>query len=200
MQPYSPQYASESKGPRILGVFWSFFALSTVLVSAQLYIRAKILQNIGPEDYMIIGAMVMVATYTVLGTVDVYMGYGRHTAVIMQEGGMDLLERVLLVNYINFAFGIMSFTSPKLAIAALLNRILNPGRFHRIGLWALTGLVFMSSSILIVVLFTMCDPPKALWQIHLVAAGATCRPMPTLIGYAIFTGGVSDHCSVVDTG
>jgi hypothetical protein len=38
----------------------------------------------------------------------------------------------------------------------------------------------------------MCDPPKALWQIPLVAKGeATCKSSWILINYAIFTGGES---------
>jgi hypothetical protein len=38
----------------------------------------------------------------------------------------------------------------------------------------------------------MCDPPKALWQISLVAKGeATCKSPWILINYAIFTGGES---------
>lgn len=117
-------------------------------------------------------------------------GYGKHTAAIVEQGGMDRLEQVLLLNYINFALGIMSFSIPKLAIAALLNRILNPGRFHQVFLWALTGTVFVTSSICIIVLFTMCDPPQALWKTQLLSHGATCRPQVVLVDYAIFTGGI----------
>jgi hypothetical protein len=134
----------------------------------------------------------MLTGYTVVSTVNVGLGYGKHTAVILQEGGMDLLVKILIVNYADFALGIMSFTTPKLAIAALLNRVMNPGIFHRWWLWFLTSLVFVSSTICIVVLFTMCDPPRALWQIDLLSAGqATCRPQKILVGYAIFTGGTS---------
>lgn len=132
----------------------------------------------------------MLTGYTVVTTVNVGLGYGKHTAIIMQEGGMDLLVKVLLINYADFALGIMSFTTPKLAIAALLNRIMNPSKFHRVWLWFLTALVFVSSTICIVVLFTMCDPPEALWKIELVSSGAaTCRSNDILVGYAIFTGG-----------
>ena len=103
---------------------------------------------------------------------------------------MDLVERILLINYVDFALGIMSFTTPKLAVAALLNRIMNPTLFHRIWLWILTGSVFVASSICIIVLFTMCDPPQALWKVRLMSEGATCRPTKILVGYAIFTGGM----------
>lgn len=132
----------------------------------------------------------MLASYTILTTEIVHLGYGKHTVIIINEGGMDLLEKVLLLNYVNFALGIMSFTTPKLAIAALLNRVMNPGRFHRVFLWVLAGFVFVASTICIIVLFTMCDPPKALWKTTLLAQGATCRPQRVLVDYAIFTGGM----------
>jgi hypothetical protein len=132
----------------------------------------------------------MLAGYTVVTTELVALGYGKHTTIIVQDGGMELLEKVLLINYVNFALGIMSFATPKLAIAALLNRVLNPGRFHRVFLWVLTGSVFITSAICIIVLFTMCDPPRALWKIQLLEEDATCRPQKVLVDYAIFTGGM----------
>lgn len=77
--------------------------------------------------------------------------------------------KVSLVNYIDFALGIVSFSLPKLAVAALLNRIMNPNRLQMAILWGLTGMVALASGICIIVLFTMCDPPKALWNTQLVA-------------------------------
>ncbi|KAL3441959.1 hypothetical protein BJX65DRAFT_321756 [Aspergillus insuetus] len=181
MAEISPHIASETKGPRTLGIFWAFYAVSVLMVSARLYIRAKWLKNTGLDDYIIAASMVMLTGYTVLSTVNVGLGYGKHTAVILQEGGMEWLVKILIVNYADFVLGIMSFTTPKLAIAALLNRVMN-----------LSHLVFVSSTICIVVLFTMCDPPRALWQIDLLSSGqATCRPQEILVGYAIFTGAIS---------
>ncbi|OJK01988.1 hypothetical protein ASPACDRAFT_40804 [Aspergillus aculeatus ATCC 16872] len=185
------EYASQTKGPKILGVFWAFFSVSAVTVSARLYIRSRMLKNIGLDDYIIALATFILAGYTTLTTAVVALGYGKHTAAIVEKGGMDRLEQVLLLNYINFALGIMSFATPKLAIAALLNQILNPGRFHQVFLWALAGTVFVTSSICIIVLFTMCDPPQALWKTQLLSQGATCRAQVVLVDYAIFTGAVS---------
>ncbi|KAL2815094.1 hypothetical protein BJX63DRAFT_420468 [Aspergillus granulosus] len=210
MEAIPPHFAAETKGPRILGTFWSFYTVSVLMVSTRLHIRARWLRNIGLDDYLIAVSMVfifrplkmcinsmlivqsMLTGYTVVSTVNVGLGYGKHTATIVQDGGMDLLVKILIVNYADFALGIMSFTTPKLAIAALLNRVMNPGRVHRWWLWFLTGLVSVSSTVCIIVLFTMCDPPRALWQIDLISAGeATCRPERILVGYAIFTGAIS---------
>lgn len=58
MDQITPEYASQTKGPRILGVFWSFFLVSVLMVSARLYIRMRWLKNIGLDDYIIAVAMV----------------------------------------------------------------------------------------------------------------------------------------------
>ncbi|KAL4804203.1 hypothetical protein BDV18DRAFT_162611 [Aspergillus unguis] len=191
-----PDYASETKGPQVLGVFWAFYIMSLVMVTARLYIRARWLRNIGLDDYIIVLCMVIISAYTALTTVNVSLGYGKHTQAIVSNHGLAHLSNLLLMNYIDFAVGIMSFTVPKFAIAALLNRILNPGYFHRIWLWLLSALVFVSSSICIIILFTLCDPPEALWHPELMARGATCRPLTLLVGYAIFTGAMSAFADI----
>lgn len=58
MAPFSADYVNESKAPQILGTFWAFFIVSIIMVSARLYIRAKMLRNIGLEDYIIALTMV----------------------------------------------------------------------------------------------------------------------------------------------
>ncbi|KUM60935.1 hypothetical protein ACN42_g6181 [Penicillium freii] len=195
MATMDAEYINQKKGTRILGVFWAFYSVSVVMVSLRLYIRARMLKNIGLDDYIIVVAMVMVTSYTIFTTVIVVLGYGSHTSVLMEKGGIGLVERILVLSYANFALGIISFTTPKLAIAALLNRIMNPSRFHRIWLWILTSFVFVASTICIIVLFTFCDPPEALWKINLLSEGATCRSTTILVGYAIFAGVMS---AVVD--
>lgn len=123
--------------------------------------------------------------YCGLTTANVSIGYGRHAVFLTQ----NTLEKAILLNTVSFLFGIISFTVPKLAVSAMLNRILNPNIIHRIGLWFLTGFAAAVSAICIIILFTMCDPPKALWQTHLVMGGAKCKDTWILIDYAIFTGG-----------
>lgn len=128
----------------------------------------------------------MTLAYASVTSANVVLGYGRHADTLSPER----LVKVSLVNYADFALGIVSFSLPKLAVAALLNRIMNPNWFQKSILWLLTGLVALTSGICIVVLFTMCDPPRALWDVSLVMQGnAKCRDISILIDYAIFTGG-----------
>ncbi|OJJ75163.1 hypothetical protein ASPBRDRAFT_53113 [Aspergillus brasiliensis CBS 101740] len=134
MAAISPEYAHQTKGPRILAVFWAMTSLAILAVAARLFIRIKVLRNPGADDWLIAASMFFSISYSVVTTVDVALGYGKHAVVIA-----DRLELVLLVNYINFALGIISFALPKLAVAALLSRFLNPTTIQRAILWGLTG-------------------------------------------------------------
>lgn len=121
--------------------------------------------------------------YVGLTTANVLVGYGRHAFTL----SIPHLEKAILLNTIGFLFGILSFTIPKIAVAAMLNRILNPSKWHRIFVFFLVGLSAVVSVICIIILFTMCDPPEAMWNVSIT--NATCRDSWILINYAIFTGG-----------
>lgn len=124
----------------------------------------------------------MCLIYVGISHANVNVGYGK------QQSALDIenVETAILLNVTSFIFGILSFTIPKLAVVAMLNRILNPTRFQRYFLWALTGLGTVVSIVCILVLFTMCTPPRGLWKVRM---GAECRDPWILIDYAIFTGG-----------
>lgn len=124
--------------------------------------------------------------YCGVTTGNIVVGYGRH-AVFLSP---DALEMAILLNTVSFLFGILSFSLPKLAVSAMLDRILNPSLVNRIILWFLTVFAAIAAFICILILFTRCDPPKALWQTQLLQEGATCSDPWILVNYAIFTGGM----------
>ncbi|KAI4618412.1 hypothetical protein J4E80_005010 [Alternaria sp. BMP 0032] len=65
----------------------------------------------------------------------VQAGNGRHFSVLTDEQRSG----AILYTLAGFPPGIFSFGIPKLAVVALLTRITNPSRKHRIFLWAMTG-------------------------------------------------------------
>lgn len=91
---------------------------------------------------------------------------------------------------VSFIFGTISFVLPRLAVAALLHRILNLNRIRRIILWGLVTLVAIVSFVNIVIYFTICNPPEALWKTWMISTGvAKCRDARVLINYCTFSGG-----------
>jgi hypothetical protein len=126
---------------------------------------------------------VLSLVYVGITTANVCVGYGRHAFTLSVES----LNKAILLNTIGFLFGILSFTVPKMAVAAMLIRIMNPSRWHRIWVWFLVSFAAAVSIVCILLLFTSCDPPQAMWNVTMV--NATCRNPWILIDYAIFTGG-----------
>lgn len=49
---------TENKGPPILAVMWALTALTAVIVTVRLYVRAFIVKNFGLDDWLVIISMV----------------------------------------------------------------------------------------------------------------------------------------------
>ncbi|KAJ5593874.1 uncharacterized protein N7459_000082 [Penicillium hispanicum] len=179
---------NQDKGPKILAVLWTLTALATLTVVARIFIRLRMLKAFGIDDYLIILAIILGLAYCGTTTAAIAYGFGKHAKALTQHN----MEMAILLNTVSFLFGILSFTVPKIAVTAMLNRILNPALGQKILLWGLVGTATIVSCICIIILFTMCDPPKALWLVHLAMEGkATCKSSWILVDYAMFTGALS---------
>ncbi|KZN84865.1 hypothetical protein EN45_090250 [Penicillium chrysogenum] len=176
------------KGPEMMAVMWTMTALATLLVIARLCIRQRMLRNFGFDDWLIGASMIFGLIFVATATVSVTYGYGQH----MSNLDPKTVEPALMWNMISFIFGIISFAIPKLAVAALLHRILNPSLIQRITVWGLVILVAIIALINILIYVTMCNPPRALWKPSMILKGeATCRDVWILINYATFNGAFS---------
>ncbi|KAJ6128237.1 hypothetical protein N7471_009454 [Penicillium samsonianum] len=177
-----------NKGPEMMAVMWSMTTLATLLVIARLCVRQRMLRNFGFDDWLIGASMIFGLIFVATTTVSVTYGYGQHTSNL----GPKTAELALMWNMISFIFGIISFALPKLAVAALLHRILNPNLIQRLIVWGLVCLVAVIALINILIYVTMCNPPQALWKTSMVLSGeATCRDVWILINYATFNGAFS---------
>ncbi|KAL5365186.1 Alpha/Beta hydrolase protein [Aspergillus floccosus] len=193
-------YDAQDKGPTLLVVIWTLTALTTLMVAVRLFIRTKIIRNLGLDDWLIAFSMVSAtahdhintqSTVQVLGlinvalaTLAVHHGFGKHSSTI----GPVATEKANFIIDIGWIFGILSFAVPKLGVAALLNRILNPSPRVWWMIWGLTGFVGAVAVVNIIIFFTSCNPPEALWH---PTEGMTCRSTDVIIGYATFNGAMS---------
>lgn len=122
----------------------------------------------------------------VTNQVAIAFGYGKHT----KQLDLKDAQNAVLWNMISFFFGIAAFAVPKLAVAALLHRVLNPSRIQRIIIWGLTSLVAAVAIVNILIYITTCDPPQGLWKFTMIAKGeAKCRSPWVLVDFATFNGG-----------
>ncbi|TDZ38416.1 hypothetical protein CTRI78_v010852 [Colletotrichum trifolii] len=86
----------------------------------------------------------------------------------------------------------MSFGLPKLAVVALLTRLMNPSKAHKIFLWAMTLFCLMNLVGCVVILFAQCQPSRSQWDFSVIGF---CWDKWTLVYFAIYSGAV---CAFVD--
>lgn len=117
-------------------------------------------------------------------------GNGRHfDAMLLTQP--EKLEKALLFTLLNFPFGILAFGLPKLAVVALLTRIMNPSRAHKFFLWGLSLLCVVVLLGCVPMLFGQCTPAYSQWDLSFPPDKKKCWPKHVLVDYAIASGGLS---------
>lgn len=96
------------------------------------------------------------------------------------------MEGVILFTMLNFPFGIFAFGLPKIAVVALLVRIMNPSKFHRLFLWFLSIFCLVGLVGCIAILFGQCTPSYSQW--HFEITDKTCWDKWIIVWYAIGAG------------
>lgn len=87
-----------------------------------------------------------------------------------------------------FAPGVMSFGLPKIAVVALLTRIMNPSRWHALFLWCLSIFCLVNLLGCVIILFAQCQPSHSQWDF---SVEKTCWDKWILVYFAIYSGGMA---------
>jgi hypothetical protein len=120
---------------------------------------------------------------TAVAIVATTYGNGKHFDTL----SLNEMQGAIFWTILGFPFGIMAFAIPKLAVVALLQRLLNPNRWHRIFLWVLASLCTGALLGCVVILFAQCSPAESQWTFSITEK--TCIDKWILVDYAIFAGG-----------
>ncbi|KAM0201584.1 hypothetical protein ACHAQI_011161 [Fusarium lateritium] len=178
--PHSKAYLEANKGPAILGIVLTVSILSTVFVFGRVFTRKRIIGALHLDDWFTIVALWCQVAVTIVAVRD---GNGRHfdTLTVSQQ------QNAIFFTVLGFPFGVMAFGFPKLAVVALIARLMNPGRVHRIFLWTLAGCCMLSLVGCIIILFAQCSPVESQWDFSIT--DKSCWSPYILIDFAIFSGG-----------
>ncbi|KAK3388782.1 hypothetical protein B0T20DRAFT_457352 [Sordaria brevicollis] len=163
----------DDKGPMIIAVCWVFTILALLFVGARLYVRAIIHNKLGADDYIIIFSCFCAVLSNIFVTMSVSWGNGRHFAEL------DLEQKENTIKWMMAAYfpGIETLGFPKLAVIALLVKLLAPSRLHTIILWFLGTLCCLSLTAMVMTLLLQCTPTHALWTLTLPHNYDLCDPL-----------------------
>ncbi|MCJ1322909.1 hypothetical protein MMC15_008259 [Xylographa vitiligo] len=178
--PVAPPGGDVNQGPAILASSWALTTISLITCGCRLYGRLRMTRNAGMDDVVIMVSMFFALLYTILITVAINDGYGRHMYYLGENAAP-----AIKISLIAFIPGIVSVAVPKLAVTCLLIRLLNPGRRHVIVLYSLSISCIIIVALCAVFLWTQCHPIAALWDPSLVPI---CWSPTVLVTYSILAG------------
>lgn len=206
---HSERAEGEDKGKLILTLSWAFTALGATFVALRLFVQTTVRKNIRSEDCW--SGLTMVRPFqtsstvdiltqgsdcytqlciivsSILSTVSVSYGNGRHfdTLTTQQKEG------VILWMMSAYVPGIPSLGLGKLAVIALLTRLLFPGRLHYWALWVSGSLCVAILITTVCLLMLQCSPPRALWDF---SVEGKCMSVEVLIGMSFLAGSEYPIC------
>ncbi len=108
-------------------------------------------------------------------------GNGRHLYYLSPSQTSNAIKW----NTIAFIPGVMSFSVPKLGVAVLLMRLLNPSKIQQYIIYSLSCACVIISALCAVFLWRQCQPSAGLWN---PALKPVCWKPSILVNFAIFAG------------
>ncbi|KAL2200103.1 hypothetical protein P885DRAFT_27986 [Corynascus similis CBS 632.67] len=182
--PSVPGLVDHDKGPTILATSIAVTVLSTLFVLSRLFTRGYLLGKLYLDDYFMLAAMLCSWATVAVTSRAVASGSGHHAALLSEEQ----LSGALFYTMVAFCPGILSFGLPKLAVVALLTRMMNPSRLHAAFMWFLAVFCQLSLMGCVGILFGQCTPTRAMWTIGMER---TCIDPWILVKYSIYAGSFS---------
>ncbi|KAK2057062.1 hypothetical protein LY76DRAFT_658061 [Colletotrichum caudatum] len=175
---------NDSIGTVIVATVVPTTIISTLFAFARLFVKGWVQRRIQYDDGVLLLALASgwAATGTTLKAVS--LGYGKHVAILTDAQK----EETLKWQVIAFAFGLIALALPKVAIVALINRLLKPNRLHRLFLWTMVLLCVAGLLGNVIYLFAQC-PQEAVVEITLTKTA--CLGPERAVAYSISTSVIS---------
>lgn len=108
------------------------------------------------------------------------LGLGKHPFAVDPDR-LPHLEKLYLIS---LPFAILTLSLPPIAVAILLDRLIEPARRQKWILFSVPALQFIAAAVEVVLLFVQCSPASTLWNPK--ATRANCWNSRVIISYIYF--------------
>lgn len=133
----------------------------------------------------------LILTCTILFTVAVSYGMGRHIQSLSIEHAIQAVKINLIAN----PFGIMAHSLPNIAVAIFIDHVLYLSHRKRAALYTLVIFQNLIAVVSCVLIFTQCNPPASLW--NPTDKPVSCLSRDLVIHYSTFIGSYTAFTDVV---
>ncbi|KAI0910897.1 hypothetical protein F4823DRAFT_336321 [Ustulina deusta] len=192
MELMTPRDPDIDRGPIIIGLYSAECAVSLVILILRVWARSSISAT-GWDDIFMVITWVLFAVLTVLVGFLGSAGGTRHLYYLTKEAA----KHVTKLNWIAQPFGIIALGTGKLAVGFLLLRLIPPNtRWRRRMIWALMIITMIANSLSVILTFTQCRDPAALWDPD-VRAVTQCWDPKVQSDFSTFTGSLNSAVDII---
>ncbi|CAH0016868.1 unnamed protein product [Clonostachys rhizophaga] len=179
------EYLAENLGPGVATVCIVLTSISTIFILLRLFTRGKIMAKLHADDWLASLSVLFQWACVAFVILAIRAGNGRHFDTL----SIDEREGTIFWTVLALPMGMLAFSIPKLGVAALLTRIMNPTKQHKFAVWGLTSFCALTVVASIILIFAQCTPMRALWDLSVV--DKKCIPGSVVVDFLIFSGSVS---------
>ncbi|KAL4881786.1 hypothetical protein BJY04DRAFT_227572 [Aspergillus karnatakaensis] len=174
-----------NRGWILYAVSWPLFGLSVIVTTLRFYVRIRILRSLGWDDAFILLALMCAIVNTVLVTLSVQSGTGRHMEDLSHSQQIASAKYQLLSQ----GFHVMATNWGKVSVALFLVRIISEVKQHKRAMYA--GIVIMTvvNVVGVYTVYGQCTPVAKTWDY--IGVEGRCWPDGAQRDYAYFQGSFS---------
>ncbi|KAH6647762.1 hypothetical protein BKA67DRAFT_594677 [Truncatella angustata] len=165
---------NENRGPEIIGVVATVTLLALITVGMRSYVRLKVVNMFGPDDWVIIIAMMLSLTGLGIVAGEVTYGAGRHTAYL----DPDTNSYGLKLNFFSQPIYLWATPLVKVSVGFFLVR-LSPTKLYRRVLQGTIVFLVVYTFMCFTTLLLQCKNLAVIWDLEVKT---TCWPITTLLG------------------
>ncbi|RHZ50753.1 hypothetical protein CDV55_101866 [Aspergillus turcosus] len=174
----------DDRGWILYAVSWSLFGFCAIVTATRFYVRLRILRSCGWDDAFILLALICATINTVLVTLSIQHGTGRHMSELSHAQQIAAVKYQLLSQ----GFHVMSTNWGKISVALFLVRIISEVKQHKLAMYA--GMILLSIINIggVYTIYGQCTPTAKAWNDDIQGS---CWPDGAQRNYAFFQGSAS---------
>lgn len=168
-------------GPSIMGTTWGLTVLAALCVGLRIFARAKIIKNIGLDDYLMLVAICLQFCWLGFVHAACSWGLGKPPQAFMAD--IDAFKKVQFYSWIAMSFGTSVSVMARVSIAVLLARIFSLKLLFKWFIITFTTLTALNGIVSIILSWLYVTPVQAVWD---PTVTPTSQWDPRVSGYSAF--------------
>ncbi|CAN8097797.1 unnamed protein product [Discula destructiva] len=164
-----------------LSIIWVMVLCATAVVITRLYTQARVTKQFGLSDYLMLCAIIIIIVFACLISVQYHYGWGRHQSCITD---IQELETQIKFNVTGQSFGIMGSTFARMSFIVFMLTLFGSKRWVWWSLWTMFVLQLVTNLGTVIVIYTQCKDPRALYDFTLPEDLCWPSYVQTYLGWA----------------